>query len=474
MAEDIGAEVRSAVDSARETWVKVYEKISAVAPTATHYEQIGSSLKEYNQGILACLELLHSLYRQQAKHKVDVAEFVSFPVSLIGNLNNFSQRLSQLDNWLTERNVQSVDNLNFVSNNGNRNVSDDLVNTKSQIEGALKTFAQLFPVLRVGQPGNLGKRAAALEELRSEAAKNVDTITKLGASTATIKEKAEHLFEQIQKTATAANDSRESIEQNLEKANQAQGQIESKLSKINEVLSNAGNVEQSVRSYENKFKDFDNKLDERLSLFDEFSRNVKTAQDKNEEREQSIDELIGKADSMIRGATVAGLSGKLAEASEDYAREKKQAKRFFYFAIIVLFATATPLALYVLPQSLLPDIKNESVWLGTLFSKEKHWLGLVARVIVILPAFWLATFTQSRYREAASLHRIYKFKETLAQSIDGFKREAPKYAEEITSAVFWDIREPPRIGKEEHDKVPNPMMHKLRELISKILSGESE
>ncbi|MDA9983362.1 hypothetical protein N9H39_11720 [Gammaproteobacteria bacterium] len=60
-----------------------------------------------------------------------------------------------------------------------------------------------------------------------------------------------------------------------------------------------------------KFQNFDEQLRERLETFKQFEINIEESKNQNSEREGTIDELIDKSDSMIKGATVAGLSSKL-------------------------------------------------------------------------------------------------------------------------------------------------------------------
>jgi hypothetical protein len=66
---------------------------------------------------------------------------------------------------------------------------------------------------------------------------------------------------------------------------------------------------------------------------------------------------------------------------------------------------------------------------------------------------------------ANHLEREYAHKAALAMSVDGFKRQAPKYEEEITAEVFMEIRTNPanRAG-------PEPAAHPLYDVLSKVVS----
>ena len=63
------------------------------------------------------------------------------------------------------------------------------------------------------------------------------------------------------------------------------------------------------------------------------------------------------------------------------------------------------------------------------------------------------------------MEREYAHKAALAKSVDGFKRQTLKYAEEITAEVFMEIRTNPasRAG-------PEPAAHHLYDVLSKAVS----
>jgi len=67
----------------------------------------------------------------------------------------------------------------------------------------------------------------------------------------------------------------------------------------------------------------------RLELFSEFESSTKEAQRINKEREDKIAELIDKADTMIRGATTAGLSKSLEDTKDEYERRLNRTQWFF-------------------------------------------------------------------------------------------------------------------------------------------------
>ena len=74
---------------------------------------------------------------------------------------------------------------------------------------------------------------------------------------------------------------------------------------------NADTLEQQIAAYRSKFEAFQSQLDERLKQFSDFESNVPKVEKQNIAREAEIDRLTEKADSMIKGATTAGLSNSI-------------------------------------------------------------------------------------------------------------------------------------------------------------------
>jgi hypothetical protein len=176
-------------------------------------------------------------------------------------------------------------------------------------------------------------------------------------------------------------------------------------------------------------------------------------------REAEIDRLTTLADDMIRGATTAGLSTSLEETRARYEDRMNGAKRGFYWAVAILILFALPLVAQLVPGLFgswlpLPNPNQE----GTPYT-------VLGKIFLLLPATWLTAFFTKSYAEYFHLEREYAHKAALAKSVDGFKRQAPKYEEEITAEVFMEIRTNPanRDG-------PEPAAHPLYDVLSKVVS----
>lgn len=82
----------------------------------------------------------------------------------------------------------------------------------------------------------------------------------------------------------------------------------------------------------------------------------------------------------------------------------------------------------------------------------------------MVPATWLTGFYTKSFADFFHLEREYAHKAALAMSVDGFKRQAPKYEEEITAEVFLEIRNNPARGKD-----VEPASHPLYDVLAKVV-----
>ena len=114
---------------------------------------------------------------------------------------------------------------------------------------------------------------------------------------------------------------------------------------------------------------------------------------------------------------------------------------FFFLSVMLLAASAIPLMAQIFPGLF-------STWQGTISISTRAasgalasgnsdaFLSLLGKIFLMFPATWLTQFFSKAYSEFFHLEREYAHKAALARSVEGFKKQAPKYEEEITTAVF--------------------------------------
>ncbi|HRU65914.1 MAG TPA: hypothetical protein P5566_08850 [Spirochaetota bacterium] len=254
-----------------------------------------------------------------------------------------------------------------------------------------------------------------------------------------------------------------------------------KVAQIKEISNTSQTLETTINTYKSKFDTYTTQIDERLKKWDEIHSLLESSNKKNELREKEIEELTKTSNDLIKGATVIGLASSFKKQHDNYKWELRFARWSFYFSILLLFISVMPLILYILPREIsqnLPALFH----LPDTFVKLLHvdnprndinTFGIMVRFLILIPPTWLTKFNSRRYRELFILREEYAHKSTIAQSIYGFKKESPKYEDEITAGVFLELNRKPNIT---HEKIStkdvnyeNPIIEILRNLLSKAL-----
>jgi hypothetical protein len=185
-----------------------------------------------------------------------------------------------------------------------------------------------------------------------------------------------------------------------------------------------------------------NELLERKSELDEFKT----------EQQKRYDELNSQIESLLPGATSAGLSSAYSKMHAEFSSEVRNYGRYFYFSIVIL------LLIIVLVN--IPSIWNHIISLSQdgypkgsfinnfkvvipygSFTLDGQEVPLGNRAITILdsfiyklpfilPAIWLVLFVSRRRNEAQRLAQEYAHKEVLAKSYESYKQQIEKLSKE--------------------------------------------
>lgn len=128
-------------------------------------------------------------------------------------------------------------------------------------------------------------------------------------------------------------------------------------------------------------------------------------------------ELSAQIESLLPGATSAGLANAYRAMRKSFNKPVKQYSKLFYVSIAVLFVVAFVSVV-------------DAVWSNGEFMKfvdvsdPKVFLSNLAHKLpIILPVLWLAIFASKRRSEAQRLQQEYAHKEALAKSYQSFKNQ---------------------------------------------------
>lgn len=181
---------------------------------------------------------------------------------------------------------------------------------------------------------NIAKQMAELLDAAKEKEEELNGLNRrlVGLETASIQRLAD-----IDKVKDASQASNTTAQQQI-------AEIEAKLIRVKEITKNADALSTSVEAYDADFQAFQDSLSTRTTMHEKFEKEAASAMAENKKRESTIDGLISKADTMIRGATTAGLSSSLETTKDDYEKRLKITGRWFLGSVIVLLVCLIPIA----------------------------------------------------------------------------------------------------------------------------------
>lgn len=312
--------------------------------------------------------------------------------------------------------------------------------------------ADVFAAISKASVGSVQEIQAAIAEVKEQKTEGSAVLGEIKSAAA----EATQLAKRIQEALQEVGAHKSAVETNA-------AELEQKLARVREISKDADTLQQRVEGFSSQFAAFDSQMSSRLEQFAEFEANIKTVEERQRAREKTIDELTAKADTMIRGATTAGLSKSLDDAKQVYEERLGKAQKYFIWSAIALFICTLPLAGQLIPgpwqQYFAPSSSGDANQVGP-------WLAAIGKVIFLIPATWATAFFASNYAELFHLSREYAHKAALAKSIDGFKREAPEYAQEIVGSVFMEIQDNPGSRKAPPAATPqNPITKKFLERV---------
>lgn len=316
----------------------------------------------------------------------------------------------------------------------------------------------LLPLCKAESIGDLATRAEALGALGRE----IEGLSRQAKQHVQTAENSAALADKHEKLAADARTQAETVVATLrELSQQANASASSVTTLVEQIKTTAGNAEKLealVGSYQSKFEAFQSDLDGRNSEFSQFQVDAKAAKEANSAREGEIDRLTKLADAMISGATTAGLGKSLEDTRRRYELRMNSARTGFKWSVFFLVLSAIPLAAHLLPGLFgdwFPKISETA---------HENWYGVLGKILLMVPATWLTGFYTKTYADFFHLEREYAHKAALAGAVDGFKRQAPQYEEEITAEVFLEIRNNPAKGY-----VVEPAAHPLYDVLSKVV-----
>ncbi len=438
---------------------------------------------------------------------IQVADMLSKPAKTSGTILAPLPRLNAFKNSVetAKSHIQSIEklfrtnvkqqngfkefdysNFQIVCNNGSRlDARSQLLKFADSTEVLLDAFFNLELALRPYTGRNSYASATkALTTLISKANDELQALKKDITSARSILKTSNVNAETIKINAEETGRIKEEIEKDRKTVSEYLAEATERNKAIESVHSAASSLESAISNYHTKFENFDRQIDTREEKYIEGTIQLNKLNSEYEAEINNAGKLIEQSEKMLKGATVAGLASSFAEAQKKLDSQLFWARSAFYLGIVLLFISSIPLIAHVFLPIIYPfiysEVPNIEKYSGIfqIQSNSTGWqyLGqVVARLIVLLPAAWLVSFSAMRHSSLFRLREHYAYKYSMAVSVEGFRKQAKGYENEIAALVLEQLAFNPAdklasAKDSKEGKVPHPLLdiliNKLRTKIA--------
>lgn len=473
MTSNVFEQLRAPADSLRQTREKVFERLlglTAKDGSRIDFAKIPAgqdlSLGELEARVLGFLDLASPLLG---------AELGLLPITAVGQLrasiesvtNQLAGAHASLDQLQANGGVNSIPAdlgvLASVNGQGNWNVAKWVRGVSNQLDAALAQYSQLASMK--ASPANV-TYDASLEELRRHLQVLRQDREELGKLISQAKEQHQKLSDARAKTEQIAGEA-ESLRAETEKSRKIVGTHEAettqKLAAVNAVVAQSEKVMGTLNSLAPQLDQFQTKLEERNKSFAKGQASLDELTSSLRAKDEEIRQINQRAEEMLSGATVSGLASSYGKITGDLTNELATARNGFYVAVALLFVSAVPLAVYVIPGFDLGGVFGDPA------GRADFEVGqVVTRLLLLVPTAWLTKFAAARHASLFRLREHYAYKYSIASSVEGFKKQAPSHQEEVAAAAFYALTVNPAermdgpTSAEEHPNLfTNWLMQKL-------------
>lgn len=136
---------------------------------------------------------------------------------------------------------------------------------------------------------------------------------------------------------------------------------------------------------------------------------------------KELQTLIQRVESLLPGATSAGLASSFNKQRSRFTSPQKQWLATFVACIAVLVVLALPSFFAAIGWSHHPADESWSA----------AWRNLVLRLPIVFPVIWLAIYAGRNYMMSLRMEEDYAYKEAISTAFEGYKREMEKIGADV-------------------------------------------
>jgi CII-binding regulator of phage lambda lysogenization HflD len=332
----------------------------------------------------------------------------------------------------------------------------------AEMHGALSQLTMivgaLLPLCRASSAGDFEDSLRALADVQRQAAKMMSKLASDRKAVDSVVDSVAQMEKEVREAHVQAQTLVTTLRELQLGASSDVSNVVGLVERIRTTGEDAEKLSALVVGYQGKFEAFQAELESRNQAFQEHERTATSVSKSNQSNATEIERLTKLAESMIAGANTVGIAVSMEEARKRYAGRMVGAAVGFVVSIVLLAFSALPLAAHLVPGLF-----------GTLIAVSPDngntpWYSVVGKLLLLAPVTWLTGFFTKTFADYFHLEREYAHKAAIAKAVEGFRRQAPKYEQEITAEVFLEVRTNPA-----HGKGAEPVAHPVYDFLTKAL-----
>ena len=360
------------------------------------------------------------------------------PKSAVGNINS---NLDNLDAQIVSI-IQSISayspytitqydyqNIQMYFSNGTAvQIASQIQSIKSYSDNFFNILPQLYPFIRANNfldfsslTDSISKDREIVSKIRSDTQQSMTEIQDIIQS-------SKDNLNTIRSISEEVKSDKEIIEERQARAQEILIKLETISSSVDKTYGEAESLGGKMEVYRKEFLEFESKIEVTTAHLDELKDLAVQVEKINSVRESDIERIKLEAESMLVGATNVGLAKHFNDTYVEYKNLANSALNSFHLSIFTFFIATAITLLFIIP---------------TLGDKTSTIYGVLVKTIILIPAIWYLAFSSRRYGTLFSLQKQYKHKAAIAQSIEGFKKEAENHKQDITAAIFMELAKDP-------------------------------
>lgn len=355
-------------------------------------------------------------------------------------LDQSNQCLSQINSYISNENAGHISNANNNVDNLLSYIRPYVTNGKGSAQAAGKAFK--------AYASSISKNLKEIEESISQTVKNVETnkinsdgfLEEIEESKSKIEDLEQRFLDgtededslqdhilALQEQVEEWHEKVKNFHEKLTKGNEEEAalilQIEESKKKTSEnaqktdtLLSETTQLIENLKSFYDQIFGKPNKEGKRQGGLRSFlDANLKDLEKIKETHQTTYKTLEDEIESLMPGATTAGLATAYKELKESFDKPIKSFTKLFYGSLVGIFIIAF--------MSITEKISFSGIDFIDVTDAIQLFNNLIFKLPLLLPLLWLAIFSSRRRSEDRRLQQEYAHKEAIAKSYQAFKKQ---------------------------------------------------